>query len=167
MEKKKNWQFYDILSGHPHNYSLQSVIEWKEVTQSTPVCTIRNQIKLCAVYWRILEGFFAPLGKSTLSWKLWLLQQDSAPLHGLKFTKFWILRIIPSFISKEDWPARSSNLNSLDGFIWSVLEKRIDFISHQSLESLKVKLRKEWDAISQEMLCVTCLIQWQIDGCGY
>ena len=100
----------------------------------------------------ILEGCLLPWAEQHFKDELWTLQQNSAPSHGLKFTQSWILRKISSFISKEDWPARSPDLNPLDYSIWSILEKRVCSTPHQTLESLKAKLMKEWEAIPQETL---------------
>ena len=91
----------------------------------------------------ILEGCLLPWAKQHFKDKPWTLQQDSAPSHGSKFTQSWILRKISSFISKEDWPVWSPDLNSLDYSIWSILEKRVCSTPHQTLESPKAKLMKE------------------------
>ena len=104
----------------------------------------------------ILEGCLLPWAEQHFKDKPWTLQQYSAPFHGSKFTQSWILRKIPSFISKEDWPAQSPDLNPLDYSISSILEKRVCSTPHQTLESLKAKLMKEWDAIPQETLHAMC-----------
>ncbi|KAF2363235.1 hypothetical protein FHG87_006013 [Trinorchestia longiramus] len=72
--------------------------------------------------------------------------------HGFNITQTWIQRNIPSFISKDVWPARSPNLNSLNFSIWFILETRILATPHTSLESLKTKLQREWKAIPQEQI---------------
>ncbi|KAF2367793.1 hypothetical protein FHG87_001462 [Trinorchestia longiramus] len=84
------------------------------------------------------------------------LQQNSAPSHGSNVTQTWIQRNISSFISKDVWPARRPDLNPLDFSIWSVLETRVFATTHTSLESLKAKLQREWEAISQEQICAAC-----------
>ena len=48
----------------------------------------------------------------------WTLQQESAPSHGSKITQSWIQVDIPAFISKDEWPSRSPNLNPLDFSVW-------------------------------------------------
>ena len=62
----------------------------------------------------------------------------------------------PFIIAKKDWPARSSNLNLLNFSIWSILEDRVSTTPHLSLASLHAKLLKEWKAIPQEHMRVTC-----------
>ena len=51
----------------------------------------------------------------------------------------------------------SSNYNPLGYSIWSIWEKSVNLTSHQSLELLKSKLRKDWDAIPQELFSAVCL----------
>ena len=105
----------------------------------------------------ILEGCLLPWAKQHFKDKPWTLQQDSMPSHSSQFTQLWILRIILSFISKEDWPAQSLDLNPLDYSIWPILEKRVCSSPHQTLESLQAKLIKEWYAIPHsETLRAVC-----------
>ena len=85
-----------------------------------PFCPIWSLIELPVVCMDILEGFRLPWANQHFQGKPCTLQQDSALSHGSKFTQSWIQRKIPSFISKEDWPARSPDLNPLDYSIWSI-----------------------------------------------
>ena len=139
--------------------NLQSVMMWAAVTAigRSLLLFVPTGVKLNSERYisDILEGCLL-LGQATLQRQTVDLQQDSAPSHGLKFTQSWILRKIPSFVSKEDWPATSPDLYPLDYSIWSILEKRVCSTPHQTLESLKGKLMKEWDAIPQETPCATC-----------
>ena len=68
----------------------------------------------------------------------------------------WIQAHIPAFISKEDWPSKSSDLNPLDYSVRSVLESKACRTSHDSLENLKAKLQREWVLSPQEVLCASC-----------
>ena len=133
---------------------------WAVVTATgrSPLFFVSMGVKLNFEWYvsDILEACLLPWVEQHFKDKPWTLQQDSAPSHGSKFTQSWILRKIHSFISKEDWPMRSPDLNPLDYSIWSILEKRVCSTPHQTLNSLKVKLMKEWDAIPQEMLHAVC-----------
>ena len=138
----------------------QSVMVWAAVTATgrSLLLFVPTGMKLNSEQYisDILEGCLLPWAEQHFKDKPWTIQQDLAPSHGSKFTQSWILRKIPSFISKEDWPAQSPDLNPLDYSIWSILEKRVCSTPHQTLESLKAKLMKEWDAIPQEMLRAAC-----------
>ena len=139
----------------------QSVMMWAAVTATgrSPLLFVPTGVKLNSLsstsqtFWRVV---CSPGLSNTSKDELWTLQQNLVPSHGSKFTQLWILRKIPSFISKEDWPAQSLDLNPLDYSIWSILEKRVCSTPHQTLESLKAKLMKEWETIPQETLRAAC-----------
>ncbi|KAF2351789.1 hypothetical protein FHG87_017456 [Trinorchestia longiramus] len=58
--------------------------------------------------------------------------------------------------SSSSAEARSPELNALEFSIWFILETRILAIPHSSLESLKVKLQKGWEAILEEQTPAPC-----------
>ena len=133
---------------------------WAAVTATkrSPLLFVPMKVKLNSERYvsDILKGCLLPWAEQHFKDEPWTFQQGLAPSHGSKFTQLWILRKIPSFINKEDCPAQSPDLNPLDYSIWSILEKRVCSTPHQTLGSPKAKLMKEWDAIPQETLCVTC-----------
>ena len=137
-----------------------SVMVWAAVTATgrSPLLFVPTGVKLNSERYvaNILEGCLLPWAKKYFKNEAWTLQQDSAPSHASKFTQSWIQRKIPAFISKEDWPARSPDLNPLDYSIWSILEKRVCATPHKTVESLKTKLMKEWDSIPQDTLRAAC-----------
>jgi hypothetical protein len=51
-----------------------------------------------------------------------VFQQESAPAHKAKTTQEWLQRNAPAFISAEDWPLGSPDLNPMDYKLWCVLE---------------------------------------------
>ena len=138
----------------------QSVMVWAAVT-ATGRCQlvfVPFGVKLNSERYisDILESHLLPWAEEHFQGSPWSLQQDSAPSHGSKVTQNWIYRKIPSFISKDLWPARSPDLNPLDFSIWSILEAKVSASPHTSLDSLKAKLKKEWDAILQEQIRAAC-----------
>jgi hypothetical protein len=84
----------------------------------------------------ILEAVLLPWAIKHFNGSPWSFQQDSAPSHGSNMTQNWIQGHIPAFISKNEWPSRSPDLNPLDFSVWAILECRV--------------------AISQEMLRDSC-----------
>ena len=50
--------------------------------------------------------------------------------------------------SLQKW--NGPHLNPLDFGIWSYIESKVSTVRHQSLEALKVKLRKEWAKIPRK-----------------
>jgi len=54
----------------------------------------------------------------------------------------WLQRNIPAFISAEDWPLGSPDLNRRDYKLWAVLEDMACQKRHNNLDSLKRSLVK-------------------------
>jgi hypothetical protein len=57
-------------------------------------------------------------------------------------TQEWLRRNIPAFISAEDWPSGSPDLNPLDCKLWAVLKDIACLKHHDNLESLKRSIVK-------------------------
>ena len=72
----------------------------------------------------------------------WVFQQDSAPAHKAKTAQEWLWRNLLAFISTENWPSGSPDINPLDSKLWAVLEDMVCRKCHNSLESLKRSLMK-------------------------
>ena len=137
-----------------------SVMVWGAVTESgrSPLVFVDKGVKLNQKNYRddILDGALIPWARKHFKKSPWSFQQDSAPSHGAKKTQEWLSENVPHFITKEEWPPSSPDLNPLDFGIWSYLESKVSTIHHQSLESLKVKLRKEWAKIPQNVIRDSC-----------
>ncbi|KAF2365370.1 hypothetical protein FHG87_003875 [Trinorchestia longiramus] len=101
--------------------------------------------------YRIFSGFTmeSPKGFNTITW----LQRNQMSSTE---SRNWIQWNIPSFISKDIWPARSPDLNPLDFCIRSILKTRVLVTPHISLESLKAELQREWEVIPQEQIRAAC-----------
>ena len=54
-----------------------------------------------------------------------------------------LFKNIPDFISYEEWPPSSPDLNPMDFGIWSLLQERACKKPHKSLKSLKRALQRE------------------------
>ena len=57
---------------------------------------------------------------------------------------------MPNFISCEEWPSSSPDLNPLDYALWSKLEYTACSKPHTDVDALKRSLRKAWDQIPME-----------------
>jgi hypothetical protein len=87
--------------------------------------------------------------------KIWILMeilQDGATCHTAKKTQQWLRRNFHKFISKDQWPSRSPDLNPMDYSVWSILEQRACREPHQTVESLKAALQREWDNLDLSMI---------------
>jgi transposase len=137
-----------------------SVMVWAGVTATgkTPLVFIDSGVKINQEVYRqmILKDVVHPWTKRHFGKIKWTLQQDSAPSHRAKATQQWCKQHFPNFISSEEWPPYSPDLNPLDYSIWSILEAKACAKSHASVDALKVSLRAAWEAISVETLRIVC-----------
>lgn len=78
--------------------------------------------------------------------------QDGATCHTANETQAWLERNTPDFIGKNQWPPRSPDLNALDYSIWSILVDRACREPHETIESLKEALQREWEALDEGLL---------------
>jgi hypothetical protein len=90
----------------------------------------------------VLQGDVKPFNTTLFNGQKCVFQQDSAPVPKAKTTQEWLRRHVPAFISAEDWPSGSPDLNSLDYKLWAVLEDMVCRKRHNNLDSLKRSLVK-------------------------
>jgi hypothetical protein len=55
-----------------------------------------------------------PLNTTPFNGQKWAFQQGSAPADKAKTTQEWLGKHVSAFISAEDWPLGSPDLNPLD-----------------------------------------------------
>ncbi|KAK6056299.1 hypothetical protein COOONC_06193 [Cooperia oncophora] len=77
--------------------------------------------------------------------------QDSAPAHKAKVVQAWCKSELPDFISAEEWPASSPDLNPLDYNLWSYLESKA-CATPQPIGFSEGRLIREWDEIDDALL---------------
>ena len=100
----------------------------------------------------ILDPVAKHVGQTMFSNQAWAFQEDGAPAHTSNISQAWIHHEIPDFITKDQWPPSSPDLNPLDFSIWSGLEARLGASAHRSIEALKKSLVREWKNIPQHQL---------------
>ncbi|KAI6651434.1 hypothetical protein LOD99_5241 [Oopsacas minuta] len=71
------------------------------------------------------------------------------PAHAPKSTQDWLRARKIEFISEDEWPPSSPDLNPLDFSVWANLEASACAKPHKSLDSLKLSLQREWQKIPQ------------------
>ena len=56
---------------------------------------------------------------------------------------------LPDFITKDEWPASSPDLNPLDYAIWSILEVEVNAEAHDSVDLLKDAINDSFNNLNQ------------------
>eukprot|EP00800_Vazella_pourtalesii_P015855 TRINITY_DN4383_c0_g1_i5.p1 TRINITY_DN4383_c0_g1~~TRINITY_DN4383_c0_g1_i5.p1 ORF type:complete len:293 (-),score=7.56 TRINITY_DN4383_c0_g1_i5:556-1434(-) len=134
----------------------QSVMVWAGISAKgrTPLIFVPVGVKInSAIYQKlILDPVVKDLSSSMFNKEPFLFQQDGAPAHTSNISQSWLRKNIPDFISKEEWPPSSPDLNPMDFSIWSILETKACEKSHSSVEALKKSLLREWVKIPQDTL---------------
>lgn len=135
-----------------HRQNPKAVMVWAGIcaTGKTPLIFVDQGVKINQEVYRrdILEAEVLPWARRHFGQKSWTFQQDSAPAHRARNTQEWCKANFPRFITPQEWPPYSPDLNPMDYSIWSILEARACAKPHKSLEELKASLRREWARIS-------------------
>ena len=133
-----------------------SVMVWAGISSvgRTPLVFVPSGVKINAATYKelVLEPILEDLGEKMFNNQPFVFQQDGAPAHTARTTQQWLQNNIPHFISKEEWPPSSPDLNPLDFSLWSILESNTCAKSHKNIESLKKSLTEEWAKIPQQTM---------------
>jgi inhibitor of nuclear factor kappa-B kinase subunit alpha len=131
-----------------------SVMVWAAVAMNgkSKLIFVDEGVKLRATNYisDILEPHLKPLGRKLFGNRRWSFQQDSAPAHRAKVTQQWCGTNLPEFISTQDWPASSPDLNPLDYCVWSRLEQLVCSKNYASISALKAALERGWASLDQQ-----------------
>jgi hypothetical protein len=128
------------------------------LTGKTPLIFVDPGVKINKNYYlkEILQNVVEPWAQAHFRGREWIFQQDSAPAHKAHEVQDWCKANFPGFISAQEWPPYSPDLNPLDFSVWSILEARACANPHKSLESLKQALLREWEKMSAEEVRAIC-----------
>lgn len=143
-----------------HSQHPQSVMVWAGICASgkTPLVFVDPGVKINKNYYlrEILQGTLEPWARTHFGNREWIFQQDSAPAHKAREVQDWCRAHFPGFISAEEWPPYSPDLNPMDYSVWSILEARACAKPHKNLESLRQSLQREWAKIpAHELRAIT------------
>ena len=109
-----------------------------------------------AEYYRVLRYTILPWIKVNYPEGNYVWVQDGAPSHmSAKNQKFCKDNFV-SFWTKDFWPPSSPDLNPLDFFWWSIVEKRSNVTPEPNVKSLKAAISKAWADISVAEVMRAC-----------
>ena len=73
-----------------------------------------------------------------------VFQQDSAPAHRARETVQLLQQETPQFISPDQWPPNSPDLNPVDHRIWGWMQERVYKTPVRDIDDLKQRLIDTW-----------------------
>ena len=78
-----------------------------------------------------------------------VFQQDGAPAHTTGEAQDWLHQNAHDFISKNQWPRNSPDLNPLDYCTWGVMLERYEKHTPKptNVNELKVALQQVWESL--------------------
>lgn len=140
----------------PRYQNKNSIMVWGGVSErgKLPLVFIEKGVKINSEYYQkeILEPVLKPEAQKLYPNGDWIFQQDSAPAHASKVNQAWCQANCPKFISSNEWPPSSPDLNPLDFCIWGTLESKVNKKQHHNFESMKRALVREWDKLSMDVV---------------
>ena len=110
----------------------------------TPLVFVPQGCKINAQTYEehILEPVVKNLRRDMFQGDQFLFQQDGAPAHTSRAQE-WLQNNVLDFLAKEEWPPSSPDLNPMDFYVWSVLEKNVCRNPHSTVEALKQTMKRE------------------------
>ena len=131
-----------------------SLMVWAGVSSAgtTALRFIPRGQSLTAQYYRdhILQAVLKADGRRLFPRGKWTFQQDGAPAHTAKTVQLWCRDNLPDFISKDEWPPSSPDLNPMDYCVWPKLQSMVGGRDYRSMEALKSALRRAWQKFPLE-----------------
>lgn len=140
--------------------NVSSVMVWGAISKKgkLPLLFIDKGVKINAAFYlkNVLQDHLLPEAKKLYGDVTWCFQQDSAPAHAAKMVQNWCRENLPSFISSEEWPASSPDLNPLDFCIWGYMLDKMKDLKNVKLDQFREILTRTWNEIPDEVVRAAC-----------
>jgi len=118
----------------------------------TELIFIEPGVKIDGAYYRdtLLRQHLLPAIRSVAG-DFFVFQQDNAPAHRVRETVALLKAETPGFISTQQWPPNSPDLNPVDYEIWGMLQQRVYREQIRDVEHLKQRLIEEWRQFNKKI----------------
>ena len=138
----------------------KSIMVWAGISAfgKNPLVFIPDGMKINADLYmnHILKKYVLPISSTFMKNTQWVFQQDGAPAHTAKITQDWLSINLPGFLSREDWPPASPDLNPCDYYLWGRLEELVNNRAYDNIPALKRTLSKVWSELDQDEVARAC-----------
>ena len=105
-------------------------------------------------YIRLLDDELLPGCRHLHPDNNFIFLQDGAPSHRSRQTQQYLAENTPQFISKDDWPPNSPDLNPLDYSVWNALSEKVydRQVKFGSPAELRETIKEKWEEVSVELI---------------
>jgi inhibitor of nuclear factor kappa-B kinase subunit alpha len=95
-----------------------------------------------------------------------IFQQNWAPAHEAKTTITYLKSNFPEYLTKNQWPSNSPDLNPLNFFVWGFLEQKLKNKKIIDLDYIRRKLTQAWLEIDKNYLRRTVIsVKSRLQAC--
>lgn len=108
------------------------------------------------VYLGVLQTAIKPWIVAVASGRPYVFQQDGAPAHTSHLVQNWLSDNVDMFWSKEFWPPNSPDLNPMDYYVWSVVERVANKTRHPNVTSLRAAIEAAFTNLDRALLKRAC-----------
>lgn len=140
--------------------NTSGVMVWGGISRKgkLPLLFIDKGVKINQEYYisNVLENHLLVHAKEMYGEDYFCFQQDSAPAHKAKRTQAWCKENLPDFISSEEWPASSPDLNPLDYCVWGYMLAKLGSTRGMNVIMFKKRLIQIWDEIPDDVVRASC-----------
>lgn len=109
-----------------------------------------------AQYIQVLRDVVKPWMDTVADGRLYVFQQDSAPIHTAKTTLEWLNENVPYYWSPDVWPPSSPDLNPMDYYMWGVVERETNKHPHNNLDSLRQSITDVMTNMDRNQVTKAC-----------
>lgn len=140
--------------------NVSSVMVWGAISPrgKLPLIFIEKGVKINQKYYldEVLKKVLLPEAQKLFGDDFYCFQQDGAPAHTAKLVQQWCEQNLTDFITKEEWPPSSPDLNPLDFCIWGYMLAHLNMKNIHTLEQFRKEIIKVWDEIPIEVVRAAC-----------